>query len=169
MFNSELVTINNGKAVTNSLSIAEHTNNSHQAILKLINKYKTRFERKSGVGFEIQPFQTAGGLQHRDVALLDERQATLLMTMLRNSDTVLDFKERLVDAFLDARNLMLTSQMGLMQKHAILTLAMKDEKQIASGCGKGLSDWKKKRDDLQESIDEVEGLMQPMLTNLQLH
>lgn len=166
---SDLVIIQNGKAVASSLSIAEHTNNSHQAILKLINKYKDRFDRKSRVGFEIQPFMTAGGIQQREVALLDERQATLLMTMLRNSGVVLDFKEMLVDAFLDARNLMLTSQMGLMQKHAILTLAMKDEKQVASGCGKGLSDWKKKRDNLQSSLDEVEFLMQPMLTNLQLH
>lgn len=91
MFNSELVTINNGKAVTNSLSIAEHTNNSHQAILKLINKYKTRFERKSGVGFEIQPFQTAGGLQHRDVALLDERQGTQIPFWISKKDWLMLF------------------------------------------------------------------------------
>ena len=53
----------------------------------------------SRVGFEIEPFETAGGTQKREVAILNERQATSLITYMRNSEVVLAFKDRLVDAF----------------------------------------------------------------------
>jgi anti-repressor protein len=47
----------------------------------------------------VQPFQTAGGVQQRDVAILNEQQATLLVTFMRNIGVVKDFKVRLVKAF----------------------------------------------------------------------
>ncbi len=171
MSSLELVTISqNNQAFVTSDVIADKMGVQHASIIKLIRKYRDDFEDDNLVGFEIQA-RTVGqhGGGESEIAVLDEFQATLLLTYMRNTPKVRDFKKSLVKAFLDARNLMLTSQMGLMQKHAILTLALKDERQVASGCGKGLSDWKKKRDNLQSSLDDVERLMQPMLTNLQLH
>ena len=109
------------------------------------------------------------GLGGRPVraAVLNEAQATLVMTMMRNTPRVLDFKVALVEAFFKARDLLMTGQMGLLQKHAILVLALGDEKEVASGCGKGLSDWKRKRDGLQAAIQSIERQIQPQLTNFE--
>lgn len=164
---NELVVIENNQTFTTSLAIADGTKNTHDAVLKLVKKHKSRLEKYKRVRFEIRPFDTNGGRQVRQVAVLDERQAYLLMTMLRNTERVLDFKESLVDAFMKARDLLMTGQMGLLQKHAILTLALEDEKAIASECGRGLSDWKRKRDGLQQAIENVERQLQPQLTGFE--
>lgn len=165
---TEIVTIESNEAFTNSLIIAENTGIQHKNVLELIHKHKKRFQNFGLVKYS-SAFQTRnsknqglGGRPTR-VAMLNEAQATLLMTMMRNTPKVLDFKVALVDAFFKARDLMMTSQMGLLQKHAILTLALEDEKQIASSHGRGLSDWKRKRDGLQSAIDQVERQMQPDL------
>lgn len=161
---SDLVTIERDRIFTTSEQIASGTGQTHQSVLKLLAKHKSRFSKYERVGFEIQSFETNGGQQVRRVAILDERQAYLLMTMLRNTERVLDFKEALVDAFIDAKNLLATGQMGLLQVQAILYAKRDSEKENASACGKGLSDWKRKRDALDDAILKVEQQIQPQLT-----
>ena len=51
------------------------------------------------MAFEMRPFETVGGIQNRELAILNEQQATLLMTYMKNSDVVKQFKKRLVKAF----------------------------------------------------------------------
>ena len=160
-----LVTIEHSQPFTTSVAIAEGTGNSHQAVLKLLRKHEKRFNKYKRVGFQIRPFTTNGGQQVMEIALLDERQAYLLMTMLRNTERVLDFKEALVDAFVKAKNLLMTGQMGLLQAQAILYATKEQEKANASMHGKGLADWKKKRDALDFAIQQVERQMQPQLTH----
>ena len=88
------------KAFTTSLIIAEGCDNrSHESTIKLIRKYQSEFEQLGGVRFEIQPFGTVGGTQEREVAILNEDQATFLVTLFRNTPTVLAFKLNLVKAF----------------------------------------------------------------------
>ena len=77
---------------------------SHESTIKLIRKYQSDFEELGGVRFEIQPFATAGGIQDREVALLNEDQATYLITLFRNTPTVRKFKLNLVKAFRAALN-----------------------------------------------------------------
>lgn len=163
---SDLITLGKSEATTDSYKIAKGTSNQHRAVLQLIKTHQGSLEVFGRVTFEMRPLETAGGTQVTRVAVLNEGQATLLMTLLRNSKRVVEFKVALVKAFLDARALMMTSQMGLLQKRAILTNALGNEKSFASQCGKGLSDWKEKRDSLQLAIDEVDAEIQPMLTNL---
>ena len=43
----------------------------------------------------MHPSETAGGVQRREVAVLNEEHATLLMTHMRNSEVVRDLKKRL--------------------------------------------------------------------------
>lgn len=160
---TDLVVIENNQSFTTSLAISEGTNNTHEAVLRLVKRYQSRFEKYKRVRFEVDSFQTKGGMQVRRIAILDERQAYLLMTMLRNTEKVLDFKEALVDSFMKARELLQTGQMGLLQKHAILSLTLEDEKRTASNCGRGLADWKRKRDGLHQAIVKVERQMQPNL------
>ncbi|WP_039760494.1 Rha family transcriptional regulator [Bartonella queenslandensis] len=102
---NNLVTINSaGIAVTTSLKIAEGVGNNHATVIKLVRQNIEDFEEFGRVGFEISPFGTKGGKQKRVIAILNEPQATLLMTYMRNNDIVRAFKKALVKAFYDLKN-----------------------------------------------------------------
>ena len=106
---TDLVFARNGQAFTNSIIIAEHTSNTHKAMLQLVRGYLSDFEVFGRVGFEIQPFETNGGIQKREIALLNEQQATLLVTYCKNTEVVRKFKVALVKAFYDMRQKLMLS------------------------------------------------------------
>lgn len=68
-------------------------------MIKLVRSYLVALQEFGRVRFEIQPFMTAGGEQRREVAVLPESQATLLLSLMKNSPKVVDFKVRLVKEF----------------------------------------------------------------------
>ncbi len=80
------------------LTIAEGTGHQHATIIKLVRKYQDDLTESGNFGFEMQN-STFGAERSTEYALLNERQATLLMTYMRNSDVVRQFKKRLVKAF----------------------------------------------------------------------
>lgn len=94
-----LVTLAGGQPTTTTLIMADGAGLDHASVIKLVRTYLSDLEEFGGVGFEIEPFQTAGGMQNREVARLNEQQATLLLTYMRNSDIVREFKKGLVKAF----------------------------------------------------------------------
>lgn len=101
---NNLVTINNaGIAVTTSLKISEGVGNKHKTVIQLVRQNIKDFEELGRVAFEMLPFETKGGIQKREVAILNESQATLLMTYMRNNDTVRAFKKALVKAFYELK------------------------------------------------------------------
>lgn len=101
---NEIVFIgSDGQAVTTSLAIAEGTEIQHKNILEMIRKNPQDFNDFGRVTFETQPFETAGGIQKREVAILNEQQATLLLTYMRNNEIVKGFKKHLVKSFFDIR------------------------------------------------------------------
>ena len=85
---NELVFLKNDQAVTMSLIIAENTNNQHKSVIQLIDDHKARFE----------PTNLLGGRPTK-VAILNEQQATFLITLLRNNDIVLEFKNMCSQTF----------------------------------------------------------------------
>ncbi|AGN83354.1 Rha family transcriptional regulator [Pseudomonas putida] len=94
-----LVTIKDGDAVTTTTVIAAGTENEHASVIALVRRYQADFEEFGRVRFEIEPFETPGGVQSREIALLDEPQATLLLTFMRNTEIVRTFKKKLVREF----------------------------------------------------------------------
>lgn len=103
--NTNLITVNADKTpVVESTVIAEGVEIQHKNVLELIRKYNDDFQSFGRVTFETQPFETAGGTQRREVALLNENQAYLLFTYLKNTETARQLKVRLVQAFSDVRN-----------------------------------------------------------------
>lgn len=90
--------------VVESTVIAEGVQIEHKAVLQLIRKYLEDFQDFERVTFEMRPFETAGGTQKREVAFLNENQAYLLFTYLKNTDTARQLKIRLVKAFSEVRN-----------------------------------------------------------------
>ncbi|MBV6447287.1 phage regulatory protein/antirepressor Ant [Nitrosomonas sp.] len=99
-----LVTIENGNPVTTTLAIAKGTEVEHKSVIQLTRSYLSDLEEFGRVTFEMAPFETAGGTQQREIAILNEQQSTLLLTYMRNSDVVRDFKKRLVKAFWQMAN-----------------------------------------------------------------
>lgn len=107
-----------GELRVSSLTIAGRTEVEHRAILQLVRSHLAEFEDFGGVAFEMQPFETAGGTQRRDVALLNEHQATLLITYMRNSGPVRLFKRELVKQFYAMREALAGPKFALPQTHA---------------------------------------------------
>ncbi|MEV9060080.1 Rha family transcriptional regulator [Klebsiella quasipneumoniae] len=107
----QLVEIKKNDLVTNSVAIANGVEKDHKPVIQLIRKYKTDLEEFGRVEFEVRPFQTDGGMQKQEIALLNEQQTTLLITYMRNSDIVRDFKKRLVAEFFRMRSALATKKM----------------------------------------------------------
>ena len=98
---SDLITIHDGTPTTTSTAIAEGTRTQHKNVLELVRKYQKDLEEFGRVAFQTRPFETAGGIQNQEIARLNERQATLVMTYMRNTAIVRSFKKRLVKEFYD--------------------------------------------------------------------
>ncbi|MBN7837480.1 phage regulatory protein/antirepressor Ant [Stenotrophomonas maltophilia] len=96
-----LVTVSGDTAVTCTLAISEGTETQHKNVLDLVRTYHHDLQEFGRVAFETHPFATAGGIQTREVAQLNEQQATLLLTYMRNSPIVRSFKKSLVRAFFE--------------------------------------------------------------------
>ncbi|HEM4763735.1 TPA: Rha family transcriptional regulator [Streptococcus suis] len=86
---------------TLSSIVAECAEVKHRHLKMLINKHKERLERFGKVHFKISPSKS--GQNVRDY-ILNEQQATLLITFLRNTAPVIAFKSALVKAFFEMRD-----------------------------------------------------------------
>ncbi|GAY71225.1 MULTISPECIES: Rha family transcriptional regulator [Streptococcus] len=85
---------------TTSEIIAECAGVKHHAVQEHIRKNKERLERLGKVSFQMRPLPS--GQQAKDY-ILNEQQATLLITFLKNTEQVATFKENLVKAFFAMR------------------------------------------------------------------
>lgn len=103
----ELIKVKRNEVFTDSKVISEGTGNKHHAIQQLIQKYESDFSEFGKLAFEMRP-TTSGQLEK--VYVLNEEQATLLMTYLRNNPIVRKFKKNLVDQFYKMRRHILEKQ-----------------------------------------------------------
>lgn len=104
---NNLVMIDGQKAFTTSRIIAEGCLIEHNAALKLIRKYTDDLnEVGTTSGFEIRKFKTAG--RPGEEAILDEQQATFLISLMKNSRPVVDFKKNLTKEFFKMRGALAT-------------------------------------------------------------
>lgn len=101
---SELVLLHHNEPMTTSEAIAEGVELAHKTIIQLVRKYVDDLGSFGRVAFEMRPLGTEGGNQWREVAYLNEPQATLLITYMRNSEIVRRFKIALVKAFYEMRD-----------------------------------------------------------------
>jgi len=121
-----------GCPVTTSLAIAEGVGNTHKTVIQLIRQNTVDLEDFGPLAFEMRVGREDGkGGQKREVAILNEQQATLLLTYMRNNETVKQFKKRLVKAFFEMRDQLQaqTPDMTQLSKMDILRLAMESEEQ----------------------------------------
>lgn len=101
---TELVVVHGDDLVTTTLAIAAGTANSHEAVIKLARTYRQDLAEFGLVRFEIQPKPVGQrGGSDTEYAILNEHQATLLITYMRNGEIVRQFKRKLVRKFYDMR------------------------------------------------------------------
>lgn len=86
---------------TTSEIIAECAEIKHRHLKILLNKHREDFESFGKVQFKISSSES--GQNVRDY-ILNEQQATLLITYLRNTEPVKEFKMNLVKAFFEMRD-----------------------------------------------------------------
>ena len=113
-----LITLSGGSPVVSSAVIAEGVGKEHKPVIRLVRDNQTDLEEFGRVRFENAPFETAGGEQSREVALLSEPQATLLLTYMRNNDVVRAFKKRLVKAFFEMRERLMAEEKARIEGEA---------------------------------------------------
>ena len=110
-----------GTLVISSETIADGSGVQHKNVLELILANLSDFEDFGQVAFETRPGYNNASVR---VAILNEQQATLLMTYQRNTDAVRVFKKALVRAFFDVARHAVPAELTRMQ---ILELAMESE------------------------------------------
>ena len=87
---------------TTSEIIAECADVQHHTITRLIRENKDDFEALGILGFKIHKLYGRG--QPKKAYILNEQQATLLITYLKNTEPVREFKKNLVKAFFEMRD-----------------------------------------------------------------
>lgn len=113
-----LVILKGNDVFTNSWVIAEGTGNSHRAIKSIVDKYSDDFKEFGKLSYHSKRFENekqkkifsdnSKGVSREktkiEVILLNEPQATLLITYLRNTEQVRRFKKNLVFEFYRMRD-----------------------------------------------------------------
>ena len=113
-----LVILKGNDVFTNSWVIAEGTGNSHRAIKSIVDKYSDDYKEFGKLSYHSKWFENekqkkifsdnSKGVSREktkiEVILLNEPQATLLITYLRNTEQVRRFKKNLVFEFYRMRD-----------------------------------------------------------------
>ena len=93
-----------GEPRVDSRDLAAHMDNTPKHVRELIETYQQHFERFGVLRFETaKPVAGSLGGRPERFALLNEDQCYFLLTLVRNSDRVVDLKARLVLAFRESR------------------------------------------------------------------
>lgn len=101
---NELVKIVGNEVFTDSLVIAQGTENKHISVKELIRDYAKEFNELGTLS--VLNRESTGG-RPEQYYLLNEQQATFLMTLLRNTKKVVAFKLELVKQFYQMRQYIL--------------------------------------------------------------
>ena len=106
----ELVELIENEIFTNSKIIATGTENKHESIAAIIQKYWDDIKEFGKIRFsDLKSGNSKGGRPER-IYYLNEEQATFTITLLRNSKIVVKFKKELVRQFYSMRRFILEKQ-----------------------------------------------------------
>ena len=103
MNNTSLVLLQNNQLVTTSEIIAQSIEVQHRNTLDLIKRYTGELEQLGLLAFQTRVKRSDGKGEKTTYALLNEQQATFLISLSRNTPKVVEFKLALTKAFFEAR------------------------------------------------------------------
>lgn len=87
------------EAFTDSLRIAKAIGYDSRTVYLLIENHTNELEKFGKLSFQMIPLEGSSTNQTGKVYRLNEKQATLLVTFMRNNKKVVEFKVRLVEEF----------------------------------------------------------------------
>ncbi|WP_429347361.1 phage antirepressor KilAC domain-containing protein [Paraburkholderia sp. Clong3] len=119
-FTALSLTESRGEQRVDSRVIASQLGNDHKSLRELIVDHGPHFERFGILRFETAEIRGRG--QPERFALLTEDQSYFLLTLVRNSDRVVELKARLVAAFRDARDRARPAPLNLTDPATLLSL-----------------------------------------------
>lgn len=100
---SNLVEVSEDQPVTTSLIIAQTLGREHDSIIWLVRKHESDLGEFGNVIYDRVELGRVGAIKPLAVAVLNEQQATLLISFMSNTPKVVGFKIKLVKAFYDMR------------------------------------------------------------------
>ena len=132
---NNIIEIRDNNLVISHRIIAEKTGNQEKTVSRLIRNHISSLELFGQVGFEIHTVRnSAGAVNDEKTYFLNESQATLLLTFMRNNEIVIDFKVRLVQEFYEMKKILKNeiqpAEKSLKQKVEDLELAVKHYENI---------------------------------------
>lgn len=158
-----LVVVVSGEPLASSVVIAQGMKASHKSVIQLIRKHLEVLGQFGGVAFEMRPFATKGGQQVREEAFLNEQQAALLISMMRNTADVLAFKASLIREFFRMRDALQQRTSNLWQQLQG-AIAQEVESKVRASFGSHLMlERKKEKPLLEKEILRLEAEIQPAL------
>ncbi len=161
-----IVALFDSEPLASSDALALGVGHSHESVIKLIRKHKASLERFGPVRFEIRkgsPLPQGGFAKATELALLNESQSTLLISMMRNTPIVVECKVRLVEEFYRMRNTLNHRASGLWQEMQAL-IAQEVESKIKASFGSRLMlDRKREISFFDSEYQRLEAEIQPGL------
>lgn len=97
---NKLVRMKNNEPITDTLIISKGVGNHHKNVMELLRNYS---HTKTLSTFKTEKVSNGG--RPVEYAILNETQATFLITLMRNNEKVVDFKEKLSIAFINQRKI----------------------------------------------------------------
>lgn len=160
---TQIVSVINGEPLTSTEVIAQGMKQKHRTVVQLVRRYSDMLADMGRVQFEVAPFATAGGRQVREVAMLNERQAAFLISLMRNSAEVVAFKAALINEFYRMRDALQQRTNNLWQQmHALI--AQEVESKVRASFGSHLMlERKKEIPGFREQFARLETEIQPTL------
>lgn len=107
---NDLVFLKGDDVFTDSLVVASGTGIEHPTVTKTLKRYRKDFEEFGDLRFSDSVSKNPKGGRPSRIYLLNEQQATLLITYLGNSEVVRAFKIQLVKQFYKMRQFILERQ-----------------------------------------------------------
>lgn len=117
---------------TTSKVIAEYAEIEHRAVNQMINKYRNRIETMGKLTFKMLPMPSG---QKAKVYKLNEVQTTFVVTLLKNTKSVVDFKQELTKQFFSMKQELMKRKMYREMEKPIrksLTDAIKENENMGS-------------------------------------
>ena len=158
---SDLIEMKDGKMMVSSKQIADHFGKIHRNVMRDISNLISA----TGAEFGSEHFEHSSYISKQNKELpcyLLTRDGFSLLAMGFTGNKAVEWKVKYIQAFNQMEHLLKCGSSVMQSLNEAMRL-MEEDKQIASTCGKGLSDWKRQRRDHMEKVEKLHGDVQMLL------
>lgn len=154
-----LVFVVNGEPLASSDVIAQGMHARHKSVIQLIRNQSKVLSEFGTLAFEMR--KSAG--RPTEIAMLNEQQAALLISMMRNSQEVVAFKVSLIREFYRMRDALQQRDDNLWKQMQAL-IAKEVESKVRASFGSNLMlERKREIPGFKKKFEELEAAIQPGL------